>query len=482
MTYYYNDDDALLKRTAFPGVPEDPLSFEELQSQVLNLPLVKKFAIDQNRFQTLISEHKNDNLENILEYAIASLQQSTDFEQVLELFQAWHSTGNLSGIGLMFYANLCQFAFHDYVKAKFLYESSSKFDPENPITWRLLSSMLYREFHDEDTYNEILTKYRNMPCDSHICYIPVLLRFLLNFVKNDTKAAYTSAVLVKKYVRNKEVAKYLYLQSIKIDPNNSLSHFNVGLIYDNQMRWLLAKHHYLECLRIDQSKHDAWFNLGGVIQESHNDTTRSLKMFQKAIEVKPDEALYCATIAETFHYWVQTTDLVKAEEYYLRALALQDEHRTRINITKLYLQKEEYTKALDNLLPAFFMEDDRQTLRNDSELLWAIIPMLPDEELKRKWNHNQEMYKSLSKKVDMNAENKSIMIDTWLSLPPCLRRVLPAENPDLYEELSKSVSNHYALIFPALENALVDIGADIVIDFLTGVWIAEKAANRKSVN
>ena len=68
------------------------------------------------------------------------LQTSTDFEFVLELFQTWHHTGKLNGVGLMFYGNLCQFAFKDYVKAKFLYEASSKFDPENPITWRLLSS------------------------------------------------------------------------------------------------------------------------------------------------------------------------------------------------------------------------------------------------------------------------------------------------------------------------------------------------------
>ena len=77
---------------------------------------------------------------SILRYAIAMLQTSTDFELVLELFQIWHSTGKLDGVGLMFYGNLCQFAFKDYVKAKFLYEASSKFDPKNPITWRLLSS------------------------------------------------------------------------------------------------------------------------------------------------------------------------------------------------------------------------------------------------------------------------------------------------------------------------------------------------------
>eukprot|EP00493_Phyllostaurus_siculus_P024765 UN25107 len=29
----------------------------------------------------------------------------------------------------------------------------------------------------------------------------------------------------------------------KLDRNNALSHFNVGLIYDNQERWIFAKHH-----------------------------------------------------------------------------------------------------------------------------------------------------------------------------------------------------------------------------------------------
>ena len=45
---------------------------------------------------------------SILRYAIAMLQTSTDFDLVLELFQIWHSTGKLDGVGLMFYGNLCQ--------------------------------------------------------------------------------------------------------------------------------------------------------------------------------------------------------------------------------------------------------------------------------------------------------------------------------------------------------------------------------------
>jgi len=468
-------------------VPEKALPFNQLRDRVLQLPLVQKYSLDDGRLEALRVEFTSDNLENILEYATAMLQTSTDFELVLELFQIWHSTGKLDGVGLMFYGNLCQFAFKDYVKAKFLYEASSKFDPKNPITWRLLSSLLYREFHDEFTYNQILGKYRNITCENHIQYVPVLLRFLLNFIKDDTKAAYTSAVIVKKYIKNKDVAKLLYLQSIQIDKNNALSHFNVGLIYDNQERWIFAKHHYRECLRVDGSKHDAWFNLGGVIQESDHDTDTSLLMFKKAIAVNPNEALYCATIAETYHYWVNPSNLEEAEKYYLQAISLQDDHRSRANIAKLYAEKNEFLKALEHILAALAFETaESEEINGDFTFLQKIIPKIENEKVKDEWSRNLDKYKSLSKNFAstlrmkqsqllrqvtlINEASNLVKIDTWLSLPPCLRNVLPAHNPSLHEKLFNMTSEHFTSIFPLLELALLDVGANLVLDYITGDW------------
>jgi len=470
------------------AVPEKALPFDKLRDIVLDLPLLRRYTVDERRVEELRAQFTSNNLENILEYASAMLQTSTDFEFVLELFQTWHNTGKLNGVGLMFYGNLCQFAFKDYVKAKFLYEASSKFDPKNPITWRLLSSLLYREFQDEITYNEILGKYRNITCDDHIRYVPVLLRFLLNFIKDDTKAAYTSAVIVKKYIRNKDVAKLLYLQSIKLDRNNALSHFNVGLIYDNMEQWIFAKHHYRECLRVDRSKHDAWFNLGGVIQESDHDTKTSLLMFKKAIEVNPNEALYCATVAETYHYWVNPSNIEEAEKYYLQAIALQDDHRSRANIAKLYGDKREFGKALEHILAALAFEgEESETMRSDFFFLQKIIPELEDEKVKDEWSRNLDKYNSLSKNFASTLRMKQsqlllqastlVKIDTWLSLPACLRNILPEENHKLHKNLSSMASEHFTSIFPLLELALLDVGANIVLDYITGDWQVLKDAN-----
>ena len=38
-------------------------------------------------------------------------------------------------------------------------------------------------------------------------------------------------------------------------------------------------------------------------------------------------------------YWVNPSNIEEAEKYYLQAIALQDDHRSRANIAKLYGDK-----------------------------------------------------------------------------------------------------------------------------------------------
>jgi tetratricopeptide (TPR) repeat protein len=66
----------------------------------------------------------------------------------------------------------------------------------------------------------------------------------------------------------------------------------LGSIYFNQNDNLKAENHFVELTELDPKNHWAWFMLGQMYYKSYNKYQESMIFFNKAIEIKKDEAWY----------------------------------------------------------------------------------------------------------------------------------------------------------------------------------------------
>ncbi len=82
-----------------------------------------------------------------------------------------------------------------------------------------------------------------------------------------------------------------YQQALRIDPENAMAWYNIGVAYKDLGQTAKAIDAYQQSLRIDPEYSDAWSNLG-VAFSATDQTAKAIEAFQQALRIDPENARY----------------------------------------------------------------------------------------------------------------------------------------------------------------------------------------------
>ena len=93
------------------------------------------------------------------------------------------------------------------------------------------------------------------------------------------------SLAVKNHQEGKiDIAQELYNQVLKIDPNHSQAHNNLGVIFEKLKDYNKAKSYYKKAIEIDPNRANTHNNLGAILQEL-GELQKAKSCFEKTIEI-----------------------------------------------------------------------------------------------------------------------------------------------------------------------------------------------------
>jgi len=106
-------------------------------------------------------------------------------------------------------------------------------------------------------------------------------------------AAYEQLGLLLAERGDKKAVDY-YQNALRINPQNSLTRYNLGIFYQEQGAFEAAMEVYKELVTIDPNYSDAYYNMGYIIFTQNRSIEKALEFFQKATITNPAyaEAFY----------------------------------------------------------------------------------------------------------------------------------------------------------------------------------------------
>ena len=93
-------------------------------------------------------------------------------------------------------------------------------------------------------------------------------------------------------------AIFFYEKALELEPEDSIAHNNLGLIYEELEDTANAEKSYLKSIEI-KNNYPADYNLG-VLYRKLNDLTNSEKYIKKAIELQPLNQYACYALGMTY--------------------------------------------------------------------------------------------------------------------------------------------------------------------------------------
>ena len=152
------------------------------------------------------------------------------------------------------------------------------------------------------------------------------------------------SLAVKCYQEGKtDIALKLYNQVIKIDPNHSQAHNNLGLIFQNQMNHEKAKNCYEKAIEIKPDYADAYNNLGILLSQS-GENKKLIGCFEKAIEFNPNYSQAHNNLGVIFK---NLGEYEKAKSCYEKAIAINpDFAKAHTNLGIIFKILKDYQKAI----------------------------------------------------------------------------------------------------------------------------------------
>lgn len=197
-----------------------------------------------------------------------------------------------------------------------------------------------------------------------------------------------------------ENTKMLFESSLKVEPNNSLFHNNLGFYY-MESNPKNAEKHLLKALELKPHYGKALMNLYNLL--SKKDPQKVEEYYLKALKVQPNNANFYNNLGYLYH----KTNFVKAEKYYLKALEINPNYANSVNnLNNLYKDKItplelELKKAPNNLiihnnLGFYYMRSNPQ--KAEKHLLRAL-QIKPNYERSLN-NLNTLLFKTKPKKVE----------------------------------------------------------------------------------
>ncbi|EFK38252.1 MULTISPECIES: lipopolysaccharide assembly protein LapB [Peptoniphilus] len=137
-----------------------------------------------------------------------------------------------------------------------------------------------------------------------------------------------------------------YKKAIEIDKNYDRAYFYLGLIYDKLDRKDEAIECLKKCIEIDSYDYNS-YNIIGAIYESKKEYEKALKYVRKSLNIKPGfgEGLFNMGV---IYKALGNND--EALNYYKKAVGEFQSPYLFLNMSALYIEREDYKKAVSILL------------------------------------------------------------------------------------------------------------------------------------
>lgn len=138
----------------------------------------------------------------------------------------------------------------------------------------------------------------------------------------------------------------IYVQAIKYDPDNAELYYNLGVAYSRMNEFSLAKECYKKTVEIDSGYYNAFYRLGQI------------------------SLLY--------------RDIESAEKYFLESIYGETESKSYYQLSKIYMIKNDKTKAATNINTAIQMDYKYYKIAVDEPIFLPIKQLIikPTEETK----------------------------------------------------------------------------------------------------
>jgi len=508
-------------------VQEKCLPIATLSERILDCNFLKCDDFKaQKQLQQFANELAIGNMSNLLQYAELLLIYSNEPELINETFELWLATGPLNAKGFYFYALFMEYEMKNISKAKLLLEQSTQYNPNNPITWRKLSSLIRDHLQDAKTSTDILERYRELKITPFLDYLPITINFCTKYIATSPLACKFLATVTKKWMKkdfydkrfeNTTISKYLHLQSIQLKNDDYSVHFNLGLIYELLDDFAHAKYHYEQSIKYNDQNADAIFNLGCIWLEQYSNFEKSLEYNLRAVQIQPCSAFHLNLgICWQIFAPRDKIDPRKAKEHFLKAIEFDFAGKPELKLTyrdSLHFlgitcfELEEYEEGFNHLSRAILYSDNFKKMNQSFSVLQQHILDLADES--SEWRMHVKNFEKLrrirltryprdnvsrtedtvepdsepelqrktfdkifeSSEMELKAKRSyHEMARLWYSLPISFRRFAfydEAVKP-FVDRLWKKAQSHKVATTKLLCRKFPDVIAEVIAEYLTG--------------
>ena len=153
----------------------------------------------------------------------------------------------------------------------------------------------------------------------------------------------TFNIAVKNHQEGKtDIAKKLYNQVLKIDPNHSQALKNIAIIFINLKDFQKAKECYEKVVEIDPNSTDAYYNLGLIFKEL-KEYQKAKSCYEKADNIQPNNTIIQTNLGIIFN---DLGENQKAKDCYEKAIEIKPNYGdVYYNLGQLLHERGEYHLA-----------------------------------------------------------------------------------------------------------------------------------------
>lgn len=181
----------------------------------------------------------------------------------------------------------------------------------------------------------------------------------------------TFNIAVKNHQEGKtEVAKELYNQVLKIDPNHSQALKNIAIIFINLKDFQKAKECYEKVVEIDPNSTDAYYNLGLIFKEL-KEYQKAKSCYEKADNIQPNNTIIQTNLGIIFN---DLGENQKAKDCYEKAIKINpDNGKAHYNLGAIYKDSGELQKAKICFKKAIEINPNEQEAHNSLGVIFQEL-------------------------------------------------------------------------------------------------------------
>ena len=181
----------------------------------------------------------------------------------------------------------------------------------------------------------------------------------------------TFNIAVKNHQEGKtDVAKELYNQVLKIDPNHSQALKNIAIIFINLKDFQKAKECYEKVVEIDPNSTDAYYNLGIIFKEL-KEYQKAKSCYEKADNIQPNNTIIQTNLGIIFN---DLGENQKAKDCYEKAIKINpDNGKAHYNLGAIYKDSGELQKAKICFKKAIEINPNEQEAHNSLGVIFQEL-------------------------------------------------------------------------------------------------------------